>query len=233
MPNLFFKQTKIPVSMDGERQIWVRAVDLARALGYEREDKVSRIYRRHADEFTDSMTRLVQFHKGREFEPRNGVQILPRGNPAPLTRVFSLRGCHLIAMLARTPVAKDFRKWVLDVLDYIATRLRDDERMRSFFNWPEVYNLRAYAAGHALGQMSRLKLERQKLILEVCGMLEKAGMTRKLIADTLSISTHTVRYIARRYYRGMALFGPVRNIAAKRVDSLLAQSPAPEVGHEQ
>lgn len=33
------------------------------------------------------------------------------------TRIFSLRGCHLIAMFARTKVAQDFRKWVLDILD--------------------------------------------------------------------------------------------------------------------
>lgn len=33
------------------------------------------------------------------------------------TRIFSLRGVHLIAMFARTPVAEDFRKWVLDILD--------------------------------------------------------------------------------------------------------------------
>ena len=32
-------------------------------------------------------------------------------------RIFSLRGAHLLAMFARTKVAKAFRKWVLDVLD--------------------------------------------------------------------------------------------------------------------
>lgn len=32
-------------------------------------------------------------------------------------RIFSLRGAHLIAMFSRTPVAKEFRKWVLDILD--------------------------------------------------------------------------------------------------------------------
>lgn len=32
-------------------------------------------------------------------------------------RIFSLRGAHLISMLARTPVAKEFRIWVLDILD--------------------------------------------------------------------------------------------------------------------
>ena len=48
-------------------------------------------------------------------------------------RVFSLRGAHLIAMFARTPVAKEFRRWVLDILDRevqhspIAKQLTDDE----------------------------------------------------------------------------------------------------------
>lgn len=32
-------------------------------------------------------------------------------------RVFSLRGAHLLAMFARTTVAKEFRRWVLDILD--------------------------------------------------------------------------------------------------------------------
>jgi len=35
------------------------------------------------------------------------------------TRIYSPRGCHLIAMLARTERAKAFRRWVLDVLDHL------------------------------------------------------------------------------------------------------------------
>ena len=48
-------------------------------------------------------------------------------------RVFSLRGCHLIAMFATTKVAKDFRRWVLDILDRevqhspIAKQFSDEE----------------------------------------------------------------------------------------------------------
>jgi prophage antirepressor-like protein len=34
-----------------------------------------------------------------------------------MTRVFSLLGAHLIAMFARTSVAKEFRQWVLDILE--------------------------------------------------------------------------------------------------------------------
>ena len=45
-----------------------------------------------------------------------GVMELP-------TRIFSLRGCHLLAMFARTPVAKAFRKWVLDVIEQYGDRV--------------------------------------------------------------------------------------------------------------
>ena len=89
---------------------WIRAVELARALGLSREDKVAQIYQRHADEFTSDMTQLIE----NVAEPQNEVfQNLSAGR----CRIFSLRGCHLVAMFARTPVAKAFRRWVLDVLD--------------------------------------------------------------------------------------------------------------------
>lgn len=39
------------------------------------------------------------------------------GNYQKTIRIFSLRGAHLIAMFARTPLAKEFRRWVLDILD--------------------------------------------------------------------------------------------------------------------
>ncbi|MDO9856783.1 hypothetical protein Q7453_12330, partial [Glaesserella parasuis] len=32
-------------------------------------------------------------------------------------RIFSLRGCWLLGMRSHTKVAKEFRKWVLDILD--------------------------------------------------------------------------------------------------------------------
>lgn len=89
---------------------WIRAVELARALGLSREDKVAQIYQRHADEFTSDMTQLIE----NVAEPQN--EVFPNLS-AGRCRIFSLRGCHLVAMFARTPVAKAFRRWVLDVLD--------------------------------------------------------------------------------------------------------------------
>lgn len=98
-----------------QNSLWIRAVELARALGYSSEEKVSRVYRRNADEFTADMTQVIEISA----EAQNGLL-----GSAGRCRIFSLRGCHLLAMFARTPVAKAFRKWVLDVLDRLAAEER-------------------------------------------------------------------------------------------------------------
>lgn len=92
------------IEKDGKK--WASAADIARALGYSRADKVTRIFDRHRVEFTASMTAIVE-------TPTSGVS----GNLLTQTRVFSLRGAHLIGMFARTAKAQDFRRWVLDILD--------------------------------------------------------------------------------------------------------------------
>lgn len=96
-----------------QNRLWIRSAELARALGLSREDKVAQIYQRHADEFTSDMTQLIE----NVVEPQN--EVFPNLS-AGRCRIFSLRGCHLVAMFARTPVAKAFRKWVLDVLEKYA-----------------------------------------------------------------------------------------------------------------
>ena len=101
--------TLSPVSY--QNNLWIRAAELARALGYSDDSIVSRLYRKHADEFTPEMTQLI----GISAEDQNGLL----GNSGRC-RIFSLRGCHLVAMFARTPVAKAFRRWVLDVLEKYA-----------------------------------------------------------------------------------------------------------------
>ena len=52
------------------------------------------------------------------------------GNSEKETRIFSLRGCHLITFFARTPVAKEFRKWVLDVLEKEVLQQQIDTRVK-------------------------------------------------------------------------------------------------------
>ncbi|WP_432481649.1 BRO family protein [Moraxella sp. ZY200743] len=82
-------------------QIWLTTSQLAEALEYSDVRGITNIYNRKADEFSDGMTALIDN---------------PQMKNAKI-RIFSLRGCHLIAMFARTKVAKQFRQWVLDILD--------------------------------------------------------------------------------------------------------------------
>ena len=94
-------------------QPWVRGIQIGSALKYENPDAaIRKLYQSHADEFTDAMTAVV---------------ILPTEGGPQETRIFSLRGCHLLAMFARTPIAKQFRRWVLDVLD----KLAEEERAKA------------------------------------------------------------------------------------------------------
>ena len=84
-------------------QPWLRSFQIGSALGYKNPSSdMAKLYDRNADEFTDSMTQVIE---------------LPTAGGKQQVRVFSLRGCHLLGMLARTKVAKEFRRWVLDVLE--------------------------------------------------------------------------------------------------------------------
>lgn len=106
MQTLTFQNiTLAPAKIDS--QIWLSSADLAKALGYAETDSVTKIYNRNKDEFTSNMTMTVKL-------TANGINGSTRQKE---TRIFSLRGCHLIAMFARTAVAKQFRQWVLDILD--------------------------------------------------------------------------------------------------------------------
>lgn len=102
MTTLIFQNTTLPV-INQHNQTFITANDLGLALEYAMPmQAILKIYDRNADEFTAEMTALIE---------------MPTAGGLQKVRIFSLRGAHLIAMFARTKVAKDFRKWVLDVLD--------------------------------------------------------------------------------------------------------------------
>ncbi len=102
---LSFHNTNFNV-IDRDNQIWLTASEVSQALGYADTRSVTKIYNRHSDEFTSCMSTVVSLGTVR----KTGVVDME-------TRIFSLRGAHLIAMFARTEIAKEFRKWVLNVLD--------------------------------------------------------------------------------------------------------------------
>lgn len=102
MTTLTFQNTTLSV-INQRNQTFLTAKDLGSALGYKNPTgDISNIYDRNADEFTTEMTALIE---------------MPTAGGLQKVRIFSLRGAHLIAMFARAKVAKDFRKWVLDILD--------------------------------------------------------------------------------------------------------------------
>ncbi|PHM69039.1 BRO-N domain-containing protein [Xenorhabdus kozodoii] len=91
-------------------KVWFTAVELAKALGYKKSDAVNQIYERNSDEFTPAMTETLKLSVS---EKSKGYE----DNLQKTVRIFSLRGAHLVAMFSKTSVAKEFRKWVLDILD--------------------------------------------------------------------------------------------------------------------
>jgi O6-methylguanine-DNA--protein-cysteine methyltransferase len=101
MNSLSFNAIQFHPVQQNDDQIWITSSELAYALGYKHADSVTRIYNRNSDEFTPDMTQVID-------------------NPQTVNltvRIFSLRGAHLITFFARTPVAKQFRKWALDILE--------------------------------------------------------------------------------------------------------------------
>lgn len=96
-----------PVEQNG--QIWLTSTDLAKALDYKSSDSITRIFNRNKDEFSQGMTQTVETVNSTASSKTKGLRAK--------VRIFSLRGCHLLAMFARTDIAKQFRKWVLDILD--------------------------------------------------------------------------------------------------------------------
>lgn len=127
--DLTFQQTAFhPVSHKDE--IWLTSSELAAALGYKKSDAVTQIFSRYHDEFTENMSTTLKMSVVR----KTGVVDIP-------VRVFSLRGAHLIAMFATTQKAKEFRRWVLDILDRevvhspIAKQFTDDELCSLAYLW--------------------------------------------------------------------------------------------------
>lgn len=99
---LTFHNTNFNAVQD-KGQIWLTSSELAKALEYSSSKSISTLFSRNADEFSPAMTQVIE--------------MMTSGNYRKKVRLFSIRGAHLIAMFSNTPVAKEFRKWALDVLD--------------------------------------------------------------------------------------------------------------------
>lgn len=119
---LKFHNTSFHPVVDGGK-VWLTSTELAKALEYADAKSITKIYARNQDEFTPAMSMVVNM-------TTNGINNSLRTKKV---RVFSIRGAHLVGMFAETPVAKEFRRWVLDILDRevahspIAKQFTDEE----------------------------------------------------------------------------------------------------------
>lgn len=109
---LSFNEVNLTPVANNDGQTWLSSSELAKALGYADHTGVNRTFNRNKDEFTPSMTQLVAINE----EVKSTYSSKTKGLVAKI-RIFSLRGCYAIAMFARTDIAKQFRKWVLDILE--------------------------------------------------------------------------------------------------------------------
>lgn len=104
---LSFNEVKFNPIVQCDGQMYLTAGELAQALNYKSVKSVTNLFNANKDEFTPTMSLVIE-------SVTNGINSSKRKLNV---RIFSLRGCHLIAMFARTVMAKAFRKWVLDILD--------------------------------------------------------------------------------------------------------------------
>ena len=165
-----------PVSdMNG---IWLTSADVAKALHYNSTKSVTNLFNQYIDEFSPRMTLVIE-------SMTNGINGASRRMKV---RVFSLRGAHLLAMFARTPVAKEFRRWVLDILDRevahspIAKQFSDAELCQLAWMWdvsnrmqdfakelaPAMYSMKSAHAGkfHDFGKEFRWTFEEARKAIE-------------------------------------------------------------------
>jgi prophage antirepressor-like protein len=80
-------------------------------------------------------------------------------------RIFSLRGAYLLGMLARTPKAEAFRRWVLDVLEGITRAPADTQAALIEAEQAEAQSF-ARARVHSHGMNQRRK-EKPKLLQRI------------------------------------------------------------------
>ena len=93
-----FQDTDLSI-VDRNGTPWVASADLARGLGYVDRCRVTVLFDRHKDEFTNDMSLVLNLNtKG-----------FGSGESQKPIRIFSPRGCYLIAIFARPPIAAEFK----------------------------------------------------------------------------------------------------------------------------
>ncbi|MCW7550565.1 BRO family protein [Photorhabdus sp. APURE] len=105
--SLTFQNHTVTPFDNKDGKIWFTSKQMAELLEYKSEKSVTNLYNANKDEFTDDMTTVTE-------SMTIGINNSLRKKKV---RIFSVRGSHLIGMLADTDVAKSLRRWLLDLAD--------------------------------------------------------------------------------------------------------------------
>jgi len=180
LTTMSFGETTLAI-IDRHGEPWLSARELARALGYADERGVLRIYSRNQEEFTDEMTCVVNLTPQAKDQRRD-------------IRVFSPRGCHLIAMLSRTDRAKAFRRWVLDVLEAHISGSGTECRLMPLLGltrkrWGQAYTPHGF---NSVSLNTALVLD---YLLERCDDGKWHTLSHREIGGTIGISHTSVRNV--------------------------------------
>jgi len=182
---LFEGQELTLIHKDGER--WLTAEQIGKALGYSSARKnVLRVYERNKNEF--------------ERDIDIGVVKLTTPSGVQNALVFSLTGCMLLAMFARTPRAVAFRRWAKHQLAQAAAEPRAiaEEALRQRPLWRRILRMRQYRDHKGLplanAEIARLlglhvsTLRRHLRRMEALGIIERDAelVRRRLAAQRLN-----------------------------------------------
>ncbi len=168
MKSLYFHDQELSViRLNGE--LWLRGNQIGGALGFKHSAKsIQKLFRSHKKEFTADMTTAI------EVPTAGGVQ---------LARIFNARGAALLAMLAKTEKAADFRAWVLDVLEDEQNKLPSQrlkliqkELLSAKPRWKKIIyykdlGLKNFEIARIL-QISKDTMRKELRLMENCGLIE-------------------------------------------------------------
>lgn len=170
MELLSFEDKPMPL-IEYNGRLWLKSSDIACALGYSRDDKISRLYSRHSQEFSASMTVIH----------RNPT--LGQGNPPTECRLFSLRGAHLLAMFSRTAKGMEFRRWALDQLEKIENEKPEDQSiLADIYQAAAIYDNAAKRASTYGKGLSDYKKIKPPLLNHLMELIDKSQMKLPLFA---------------------------------------------------
>lgn len=164
---LSFHNTNLEI-INLNNSIWLKASDLSKALEYKSTKSITNLFNENSDEFTPAMSLVID-------SVTNGINGSKRNVKV---RIFSLRGAHLIAMFARTQTAKEFRRWVLDVLD----RETNEKQQKIEFTGRIVVH---FENGVVTNQMLLRDDEHIASMQTLLEMAERAGY---LVIDAIKLS---------------------------------------------